>query len=169
MAGLEVEELTRWAKALAAWWWPRSSLPKSIPKPIACRCARSMRGRASAADRLRRAECARRHQGAAGQGRREPAQRHAIKAAKLRGVESFGMLCSAKELDIDADASGLLELPLDAPVGQPLADYLGLPDASFELKLTPNRPIAWPGRSGARRRRVVRQCGEGAMQQAAAQ
>lgn len=64
----------------------------------------------------------------------------AIKAAKLRGVESFGMLCSAKELDIDADASGLLELPLDAPVGEPLADYLGLPDASFELKLTPNRP-----------------------------
>ena len=63
-----------------------------------------------------------------------------IKAAKLRGVESFGMLCSARELGIDADASGLLELPLDAPVGQPLADYLGLPDASIELKLTPNRP-----------------------------
>ena len=64
----------------------------------------------------------------------------AIKAAKLRGVESFGMLCSAKELAIDTDASGLLELPLDAPVGQPLAAYLGLPDTSFELKLTPNRP-----------------------------
>ena len=63
-----------------------------------------------------------------------------IKAAKLRGVESFGMLCSAKELGIDADASGLLELPADAPVGQPLAAYLGLPDASIELKLTPNRP-----------------------------
>ena len=64
----------------------------------------------------------------------------AIKAAKLRGVESFGMLCSAKELGVDADASGLLELPADAPVGQPLASYLGLPDASIELKLTPNRP-----------------------------
>lgn len=63
----------------------------------------------------------------------------AIKAAKLRGVESFGMLCSAKELAIDPDASGLLELPADAPVGSPLAGYLGLPDASFELKLTPNR------------------------------
>ncbi|CAM5454794.1 Phenylalanine--tRNA ligase beta subunit OS=Rhodanobacter lindaniclasticus OX=75310 GN=pheT PE=3 SV=1 [Rhodanobacter lindaniclasticus] len=63
-----------------------------------------------------------------------------IKAAKLRGVESSGMLCSAKELGIDADASGLLELPADAPLGQPLADYLGLPDASIELKLTPNRP-----------------------------
>ena len=62
-----------------------------------------------------------------------------IKAAKLRGVESNGMLCSAKELGIDADASGLLELAADAPVGTPLADHLGLPDASFELKLTPNR------------------------------
>lgn len=64
----------------------------------------------------------------------------AIKAAKLRGVESQGMLCSAKELGLDADASGLLELPGDAPVGVPLAHYLGLPDASIELKLTPNRP-----------------------------
>ena len=62
-----------------------------------------------------------------------------IKAAKLRNVDSNGMLCSAKELGIDADASGLLELPADAPVGTPLADYLGLPDASIELKLTPNR------------------------------
>src|SRR5688500_11385691 len=62
-----------------------------------------------------------------------------IRAAKLRGVDSNGMLCSAKELGLDADASGLLELPDDAPVGAPLADYLGLPDASFELKLTPNR------------------------------
>ncbi len=64
----------------------------------------------------------------------------AIKAARLRGVESSGMLCSAKELGVDTDASGLLELPADAPVGQPLGDYLGLPDASIELKLTPNRP-----------------------------
>jgi phenylalanyl-tRNA synthetase beta chain len=63
----------------------------------------------------------------------------AIKAATLRGVESNGMLCSAKELGVDADASGLMELPDDAPVGAPLAGYLGLPDASFELKLTPNR------------------------------
>ena len=62
-----------------------------------------------------------------------------IKPAKLRGVESNGMLCSAKELGIDADASGLLELPADAPVGTPLGAYLGLPDAVIELGLTPNR------------------------------
>ncbi|MBN8726411.1 MAG: phenylalanine--tRNA ligase subunit beta [Xanthomonadales bacterium] len=62
-----------------------------------------------------------------------------IKAARLRGVESSGMLCSAKELGIDADASGLLELPAAAPVGAPLADYLGLPDCTLDLGLTPNR------------------------------
>ncbi|AEL07642.1 phenylalanine--tRNA ligase subunit beta [Xanthomonas campestris pv. raphani] len=62
-----------------------------------------------------------------------------IKAAKLRGVASNGMLCSAKELGLDSDASGLFELPDDAPVGQALAEYLGLPDASIEIKLTPNR------------------------------
>ena len=62
-----------------------------------------------------------------------------IKAAKLRGVESNGMLCSAKELGIDADASGLLELPTDAPVGASIAEYLGLPDTIIELGLTPNR------------------------------
>ncbi len=62
-----------------------------------------------------------------------------IKPATLRGVASNGMLCSAKELGIDPDASGLLELPDDAPVGAALAGYLGLPDASIELKLTPNR------------------------------
>lgn len=62
-----------------------------------------------------------------------------IKAAKLRGVESNGMLCSAKELGVDADASGLMELPTDAPVGTSLADYLGLPDNVIELGITPNR------------------------------
>ena len=63
-----------------------------------------------------------------------------IRKATLRGVESSGMLCSAKELGIDADAAGLMELPPDAPVGESLAACLGLPDASIEIKLTPNRP-----------------------------
>jgi phenylalanyl-tRNA synthetase beta chain len=63
----------------------------------------------------------------------------AIKAAQLRGVESQGMLCSAKELGIDADASGLLELPEDAPIGARLSEYLQLPDYVLDLGLTPNR------------------------------
>ncbi len=62
-----------------------------------------------------------------------------IKQAKLRGVESNGMLCSAKELAIAEDASGLWELPADAPVGSTLVDYLQLDDAIFEINLTPNR------------------------------
>jgi phenylalanyl-tRNA synthetase beta chain len=62
-----------------------------------------------------------------------------IKKAKLRGVESNGMLCSARELGLSDDHSGLLELPGDAPVGQDLHDYLSLDDAVIEVDLTPNR------------------------------
>jgi phenylalanyl-tRNA synthetase beta chain len=62
----------------------------------------------------------------------------AIKLGKLRGVESQGMLCSAKELGIDEDASGLLELAVDAPIGTNLRDHLKLDDTLFTLKLTPN-------------------------------
>ena len=61
-----------------------------------------------------------------------------IKIGKLRGVQSFGMLCSAKELGIDDDASGLLEFPADAPLGQNVREYLNLDDTLFTLKLTPN-------------------------------
>lgn len=62
-----------------------------------------------------------------------------IKVAKVRGIESSGMLCSAKELGIAEEASGLLVLPADAPVGQSIREYLDLDDQQFELKLTPNR------------------------------
>src|SRR5690606_34495939 len=62
-----------------------------------------------------------------------------IKPARLRGVESHGMLCSAKELGLSEDASGLLELPADAPVGQDLRAWLGLDDQIVEIDLTPNR------------------------------
>ncbi len=62
-----------------------------------------------------------------------------IKKAKLRGVESSGMLCSASELQISADNDGLMELPADAPVGQDIRVYLDLDDASIEVDLTPNR------------------------------
>jgi phenylalanyl-tRNA synthetase beta chain len=62
-----------------------------------------------------------------------------IKQAKLRGVDSFGMLCSAKELGLSEDHSGLMELPQDAPVGMDLREYLSLEDATIEVDLTPNR------------------------------
>ncbi|MEW5770380.1 MAG: phenylalanine--tRNA ligase subunit beta [Pseudomonadota bacterium] len=62
-----------------------------------------------------------------------------IKQAKVRGVESFGMLCSAKELGIAADAQGIMELSADAPVGVSLREWLDLDDQLITLKLTPNR------------------------------
>ena len=61
-----------------------------------------------------------------------------IKLGKLRGVESQGMLCSARELGISEDHGGLLELPADTPTGQDIRETLQLDDAVFTLKLTPN-------------------------------
>ncbi|MFP6793168.1 MAG: phenylalanine--tRNA ligase subunit beta, partial [Pseudomonadales bacterium] len=62
-----------------------------------------------------------------------------IKKAKLRGVESHGMLCSERELGLSEDHQGLMELPLDAPVGDNIIDYLNLDDSIIDLDLTPNR------------------------------
>jgi len=63
----------------------------------------------------------------------------AITAARLRGVESFGMLCSVKELGLADASEGIVELPADAPVGTDLRAYLDLDDEILELNVTPNR------------------------------
>jgi phenylalanyl-tRNA synthetase beta chain len=62
-----------------------------------------------------------------------------IKVGELRGVESQGMMCSARELRLSEESSGLMELPADAPVGQNIRDYLALNDLKFTIKLTPNK------------------------------
>ena len=62
-----------------------------------------------------------------------------IKQAKLRGVESNGMLCSARELGLSDDHAGLLSLAGDAPIGQSIREYLDLDDVYLTLKMTPNR------------------------------
>lgn len=62
-----------------------------------------------------------------------------IKPVKMRGVESNGMLCSARELGISADHAGLLELAADAPIGADIREYLSLNDNKFLIKLTPNK------------------------------
>jgi phenylalanyl-tRNA synthetase beta chain len=62
-----------------------------------------------------------------------------IRQARVRGIESFGMLCSARELGIAEDAGGLLVLPDDAPLGSDIRRYLDLDDTLITLKLTPNR------------------------------
>ena len=62
-----------------------------------------------------------------------------IKLGKLRGVESQGMLCSAKELKLSDEQGGLMDLPSDAPVGRNFRDYYQLNDLKFTIKLTPNK------------------------------
>ena len=62
-----------------------------------------------------------------------------IKKSKLRGIESFGMLCSQVELGLSDDHSGLFELPDDAPVGQCIRKFMNLDDAIIDVDLTPNR------------------------------
>ena len=63
----------------------------------------------------------------------------AIRLSKLRGVESQGMLCSARELKLSEDHSGLMILPEDTPIGQDIRETLNLDDTIFEIKLTPNK------------------------------
>ncbi len=62
-----------------------------------------------------------------------------IKRAKLRGVESFGMICSASELGLAESSDGIMPLPDDAPVGDDIRDYLALDDTCIDIDLTPNR------------------------------
>lgn len=62
-----------------------------------------------------------------------------IKKAKLRQVESFGMLCAEDELGLSEDHAGLMELAADAPVGMDLREYLQLDDQIIDVDLTPNR------------------------------
>lgn len=62
-----------------------------------------------------------------------------IKKAKLRGVASLGMLCAEEELGMAESSDGLMELPLDAPVGQDIREYLSLDDKIIDVDLTPNR------------------------------
>ncbi|CAN5449896.1 phenylalanine--tRNA ligase subunit beta [soil metagenome] len=62
-----------------------------------------------------------------------------IKVGQLRGVESQGMLCSARELKLSDEQGGLIDLPEDAPVGKNFRDYYQLNDLKFTIKLTPNK------------------------------
>ncbi|MCX8057724.1 MAG: phenylalanine--tRNA ligase subunit beta [Ignavibacteria bacterium] len=65
-----------------------------------------------------------------------------LKKAKIRGVESFGMICSEKELGLGEDHTGILVLDNSAPVGMPFKEYLGMDDFVLEIGITPNRPDA---------------------------
>jgi phenylalanyl-tRNA synthetase beta chain len=68
-----------------------------------------------------------------------PGKAITLSVGTIRGVESRGMLCSAAELQISEDHDGIMELPADAPIGKPYAEWAGLGDPLFEINLTPNR------------------------------
>ncbi|MEO0880111.1 MAG: phenylalanine--tRNA ligase subunit beta, partial [Pseudomonadota bacterium] len=63
-----------------------------------------------------------------------------LSKAKIRGVESYGMMCSARELELGDDHDGIIEAPQDAPVGAPVAEVLGHTDPVIDFEVTPNRP-----------------------------
>jgi phenylalanyl-tRNA synthetase beta chain len=63
-----------------------------------------------------------------------------LKAAKIRGVESSGMLVSEREMGLSDEHDGIIDLPADAPVGKPFAEVLGIDDPVIDIELTPNRP-----------------------------
>ena len=62
-----------------------------------------------------------------------------LKVAAIRGVESRGMMCSSRELELGDDHSGIIELAADASVGEAFTDYVGLNDPVFDVAITPNR------------------------------
>ncbi|HEX5636339.1 MAG TPA: phenylalanine--tRNA ligase subunit beta, partial [Gammaproteobacteria bacterium] len=81
-----------------------------------------------------------------------------IKQSKLRGVESFGMLCSEKELGLAEQAQGLMEFADDAPLGKNVREYLQLDDQCLEIDLTPNRSDCLSVAGIARELGVLNQC-----------
>ena len=74
-----------------------------------------------------------------GPGTYVPGSDFTLKKAAIRGVESNGMMCSARELQLGEDHDGIIELAADAPVGASFADFAGLDDAVFDVAITPNR------------------------------
>ena len=81
-----------------------------------------------------------------------------IKKAKLRGVESEGMLCSSKELGLSETSDGILNLPSDAPVGKDLREYLQLDDITIDVELTSNRGDCASVRGIAREVAAINRC-----------
>jgi len=74
-----------------------------------------------------------------GEGAYVPGSAMTLRKTAIRGVESNGMMCSTRELELGDDHDGIIELPADAPVGASFADYAGLDDAVFDVAITPNR------------------------------
>ena len=79
-----------------------------------------------------------------------------LKVAAIRGVESNGMMCSTRELELGDEHDGIIELPADAPVGAAYPDYAGLSDPVFDILVTPNRADCMGVRGVARAHAAAR-------------
>ena len=75
-----------------------------------------------------------------------PSNGMVLKVAAIRGVESNGMMCSTRELELGEDHDGIIELPADAPIGTAYPDYAGLTDPVIDINVLPNRPDCFGAR-----------------------
>ena len=131
----------RGACSSPVWWWRRSCSAEPHPQADKLRvCRVTQRRRRPGADRLRRAQCARGTEERAGRDRRHAARVSSTSRRRDCAASTpTACSCSARELGLGEGASGILELPADAPVGTPLREYLELDDAVLDLNVTPNR------------------------------
>ena len=139
--GLEVEEVTNPAEALAPFRIARVLTAKKHPQADKLQVLTVDAGNGEAIQVVCGAPNARAGMiGVFGPpGAYVPGSDLTLKVAAIRGVESRGMMCSSRELELGDDHSGIIELAGDAPVGTPFSDYAGLNDPVFDVNVTPNR------------------------------
>jgi phenylalanyl-tRNA synthetase beta chain len=139
--GLEVEELSNPAEALAAFTVARVLTAEKHPQADKLQVLTVDAGTGETIQVVCGAPNA--HTGMLGvfgpPGAYIPGSDMTLKIAAIRGVESRGMMCSARELELGEDHSGIIELPGDAPVGMAFTQYAGLGDPVFDVAVTPNR------------------------------
>ncbi len=150
--GLEVEDLSNPAKALAAFRIARVLTAERHPQADKLQVLTVDAGTGETIQVVCGAPNA--HAGMLGvfgaPGTYIPGSDITLKVAAIRGVELRGMMCSARELELGEDHSGIIELPGDAPVGTPFTQYAGLDDPVFDAFITPNRQDAMGVRGIAR-------------------
>ncbi len=145
MIGLEVEHLDDKAKALAPFVIAKVISAEQHPNADRLRVCMVDFGQVAKGDKPLQVVCGAPNARAgmlsvfSPAGTYIPGKNITLAVGNIRGVESHGMLCSAAELELSNDHDGIIELPADAPVGKPYADYAGLGDPVIEINLTPNR------------------------------
>jgi phenylalanyl-tRNA synthetase beta chain len=145
MIGLEVEHLEDKAKALAPFVIAKVISAEQHPNADRLRVCMVDYGQIAKGDKPLQVVCGAPNARAglisvfSPPGTYIPGKNITLSVGTIRGVESHGMLCSAAELELSEDHDGIIELPADAPIGKPYAEWAGLGDPVIEINLTPNR------------------------------